>query len=287
MKEDGIWFDDHRIADIENLENDDAVLSYFRNGTKVLTVNSNARSACVGCTFCCTGLQDESDPHLNALDDLQQYLSLVRDTLGWTDLSSLDTLAVCTGCFHYEDRAIDHLAQFRNLLHQYRSKANIHFLSSVIRSKEGFERIQREVSPFHLTLTIECLSKRNIILKDSKASLTYEKMIEVLDLGKQYGCKMDFTYIVGLDSFKILSDKLPILADQVNTFPRFQVFQPHGSFMRAFASRESQEIEYYLQARKFIEKLFRDRPLRPRSWENYRPLWYFTFADEELSGVRI
>lgn len=183
LKEDGIWFDDHRIADIENLENDDAVLSYFRNGTKVLTVNSNARSACVGCTFCCTGLQDESDPHLNALDDLQQYLSLVRDTLGWTDLSSLDTLAVCTGCFHYEDRAIDHLAQFRNLLHQYRSKANIHFLSSVIRSKEGFERIQREVSPFHLTLTIECLSKRNIILKDSKASLTYEKMIEVLDLG--------------------------------------------------------------------------------------------------------
>lgn len=275
------------IAYVECLENDDAVLSYFRNEAKVLTLNSNARSQCVGCAFCYTVLQDKSDPRLRTLDDIKNYFSLVKDTLKWDDLSPLDTLAVCTGCFHHENNAIDHLVEFRRLLKEQKSQANIHFLSSVIRSRESFKRILEEVAPFHLTLTIECFSNREIILKGSKASLTYDQMIETLRLGKEHQCKVDFTYIVGLDSFDEATKKLPDLVNEVNTFPRFQIFQSHGSFMSVLADQGAQDIEYFLQMRKFIENLFIDRPLRPQSWENYRPLWYFTFADEELKSVRI
>lgn len=51
-----------RIAEVTGLEDDDAVLGYFRNGRKVLTLNSNARSQCTGCAFCPNTLEAASDP---------------------------------------------------------------------------------------------------------------------------------------------------------------------------------------------------------------------------------
>ncbi len=287
LKDGRIWFCGDPIAEVEALEHDDAVLSYFRNGHKVLTLNSNARSQCVGCAFCYTVLQEESDPRLRLLDDLNTYLTLVKNMMGWSNLDSLDTLGVCTGCFHHEEKAIDHLSTMRNLLQSHSSTANIHFLSSVIRTRIGMERIQQEVGPFHLTITVECFSNRQLVLKQSKASLSYEAALDVLRAATEFGFKGDFTYIIGLDSLDIIRTKLPALVAEVTTFPRFQVFQPHNEFMETFATPEARSLEYYLKAREFIEELFRETQLRPRSWENYRPLWYFSFGDEQLAGTRI
>jgi hypothetical protein len=285
--QDRILFQGEQIAEVETAENDDAVLSYFRNDRKVLTLNSNARSQCVGCAFCYTVLQDESDPRLRLMDDLHAYLTLIKDTMGWHSLAPLNTLAVCTGCFHYENLAIDHLKIIKDILKASSSEANLHFLSSVLRTPSAFKRVQQELAPFHLTLTIECLTQRQLVLKKSKASLTLDKMVEVLRLAREHDIKVDFTYIVGLDPLDVITDQLPILAAEVTTFPRFQVFQAHNTFMDTFASPKARNLEYFLMARKLIEKMFLDRGLRPRSWENYRPLWYFSFADEELTGTRI
>ena len=45
---------------------------------------------------------------------------------------------------------------------------------------------------------------------------------------------------------------------------------------------EASHLEYYLKSRQEIEKIFKDESYRPKRWENYRPLWYKCFADEEL-----
>jgi hypothetical protein len=275
-------------ADVEMLDNDDAVLSYFRNGHKVLTLNSNARSQCTGCAFCPNTLEAASDPRLGLMDDLDTYLTVVEQEMGWQSLAPLETVTVCTGCFRFESRAIAHLAHVRRLLAGHECEARIQFLSSVLRSPEGFAQIEREVGLFHLTLTVECFTGRDLVLKESKASLTYPKMLEVLKLARAHGCKVDMTYIVGIDPLAALEKHLPALTREVNTFPRFQVYQAHNRFMELCADPLARtNLEYYLTARQLIEGWFRDRDIRPRSWENYRPLWYFTFANEELSSVRI
>ncbi|WP_405528391.1 hypothetical protein OG592_10680 [Streptomyces avidinii] len=51
-----------RVGTVAGIEDDDAVLGYWRNGTKMLTLNSNQRSQCTGCTFCPNTLEGASDP---------------------------------------------------------------------------------------------------------------------------------------------------------------------------------------------------------------------------------
>src|ERR1700736_3658374 len=75
---DEIRFCGQPFAAVTQLENDDAVLSYFRNGHRVLTLNSNARSQCTGCAFCPNTLESASDPRLSVMDDLNNYFAMVE-----------------------------------------------------------------------------------------------------------------------------------------------------------------------------------------------------------------
>ncbi|MGC9667698.1 hypothetical protein ACNTMW_14220 [Planosporangium sp. 12N6] len=275
-----------RIGVVDALEDDDAVLGYWRNGRKVLTLNSNARSQCTGCVFCPNTLEASSDPRLAALADLDAYLAAIVSDFDLRDLSEVETVTVCTGCFHYEHLAVDHLRQVRAAMAAHGCSGDIHFLSSVLTSREGLDKAAA-IGPFHLTLTAECFSRRPLILKESKARLTPTQMVEVLATAKDRGIVTDFTYIVGLDSPEVAVEHLTRFVPVTTTFPRFQVYQPHNDLMDVFAADGAREIEYYLRMRRELERLFAPTGLRPRSWENYRPLWYFSFADEPLSGTRI
>lgn len=286
LDEDKIRFRGDVIADVSALEDDDAVLGYFRNGYKVLTLNSNARSQCTGCVFCPNTLEAASDPRLAALDDLTSYLSALVEDFELRDMAGIEKVTICTGCFHYENLALEHLAMVRRAMTAHGYAGFIHFLSSVLRTEEGLDRAAA-LGPFHLTLTAECFGRRDVVLKESKAKLTPAEMVTVLRRAKERGITTDFTYIVGLDEDDLACEWLSRLVPNTNTFPRFQVFQPHNDFMEVFVVPQARNIAYYLSMRKRIEELYYDTGLRPQSWENYRPLWYFAFADESLSSVRI
>jgi hypothetical protein len=202
------------------------------------------------------------------------------------DLGGVDTVTVCTGCFHYEHLALDHLRQVRAAMGGHGCTGDIHFLTSVLTSERGLDEAAA-IGPFHLTLTAECFSRRPLILKESKAALTPARMVEVLGAAQDRGILTDFTYIVGLDSPEVAVEHLTRFVPVTTTFPRFQVYQAHNDLMDVFAIDGATDIEFYLGMRKEIERLFGPTGLRPRSWENYRPLWYFTFGDEPLSGTRI
>lgn len=286
LREDVVLFRGTPIADVTGLEDDDAVLGYFRKGRRVLTLNSNARSQCTGCVFCPNTLEAASDPRLAALDDLTSYFAAITEDFDLGDLSGVEKVTICTGCFHHEPLALEHLRAVRNAMTAHGCEGMIHFLSSVLRTEEGLDAAAA-IGPFHLTLTIECFGRRNIMLKNSKAELDADDMEEILCRAKARGVVADYTYIIGLDSPETMMRHLPNLVPHTTTFPRFQVLQPHNAFMDTFVGSGGTQIEYYLGARKYIESLFVETDLRPQSWENYRPLWYFTFADELLSSVRI
>lgn len=287
LEEDSILFRGRRVAVVTGLDDDDAVLGYFRNGHRVLTLNSNARSQCVGCTFCPNTLEAASDPRLAALDDLTVYLStIISDFSLGGDLSAVEKVTVCTGCFNYEHLALEHLRQVREAMTTHNCSGAIHFLSSVIRTDAGLDGLA-ELHPFHLTITAECFTRRSLLLKDSKASLTPPEMIRILGGAKERQVLGDFTYIVGLDDADLALKHVESFVPVTTTFPRFQIFQPHTTYMDMYVADGARDIEFYLYMRKGLEKLFGPTGLRPKSWENYRPLWYYTFADEDLTGVRV
>jgi hypothetical protein len=162
----------------------------------------------------------------------------------------------------------------------------IHFLSSVLTSPAGLAEAAA-IGPFHLTLTAEAFTQRNLILKESKAKLGPVEMVRVLGDAVAAGVRTDITYIVGLDPLDVAARQLAEFVPVTTTFPRFQVYQSHTPMMDVFLADGAHELDYYLAARRMIEELYGPTGLRPQPWENYRPLWYFTFGDEPLTGARI
>lgn len=275
------------VATIRNLKGDDIVMGYWRNGFRSLTLNSNARSACTGCTFCYTRLDAASDPKVSQAEELENYLSFVESDLSWEDLSAVERITVCSGCFLHEHNAIEHMALVSEIAAGHGFRGELHILSSVIRSRDGLKRIASELSPFHLTLTVECFDNRHEILKASKAGLEFGEMCRVLADAKEAGLKTDFTYLIGLDSIDRAVPKIEKLLDVTTTFPRFQIYQAHNVFQASYCTPGSNRLDFFLRFRKQLEAMFGSRAFRPQSWENYRPLWYYTFAGEPYTCTRI
>lgn len=274
-----------KVGEVDGIEDDDAVLGYWRNGTKMLTLNSNARSQCTGCVFCPNTLEDASDPKIKALD-LTGYLGALAANSGMDDLGAVETVTVCTGCFLYEHLAVEHLSEVRSAMGANGCDGTLHFLSSVLTTEGGLDAAAG-LGPFHLTLTAECFTGRPQILKESKAKLTPAEMVTALGKAKEKGVTTDFTYIVGLDAIDPAVENLKRFVPVTTTFPRFQTYQAHNAFMDIYRTPGSQTIEWHLTMRRHVEDLFADTGLRPEWWQNYRSPWCFTFAGEELTGAKI
>lgn len=61
-----------------------------------------------------------------------------------------------------------------------------------------------------------------------------------------------------------------------------QIYQIQTLDQAKILDNQASRLEYYLKSRQEIEKIFKEKNYRPKRWENYRPLWYKYFADEEL-----
>ena len=72
------------------------------------------------------------------------------------------------------------------------------------------------------------------------------------------------------------------LVPHVSEFPGFQVYQAHNRVMAHLRAPGAESLEFYLAARRDLEALMSPTGLRPKGWQCYRSLWYYTFAGEEL-----
>ncbi len=287
LNKDGLYFDGEILAKLVAWENDDVVLSYLRNGGRALTLNTNSRSICTGCLFCPNVIEDASDATVNGVSNLSEILAWIQADNDWRDLSGVDVITISSGCFNHPDAAVKHMTDLREAARQDGFQGRLHLLSSVVREKKHLEQLASSAGPFHLTLTLECFTRRNLLLKDSKASLTIKKACRILDECRELGIRGDFTYVAGLDPFASAVEGLRCLAPHVTTFPRIQVFQAHNDYMRTARNPVAEHLKYFLDIRNAIENDYAGLGLRPVSWENYRPLWYSTFAGEVVNGPRI
>jgi hypothetical protein len=275
------------VADVVALENDDVVLTYLRAGGRSITLNTHSRSRCTGCLFCPNVIEDAADETLTTTSQLAGVLEWLMTDNDWPDLRHAEVITVCSGCFHYPGMAIDHMAALRKAAERYGFTGRLHLLSSVLRERADLQRLQDTCGPFHLTLTMECFERRSLLLKDTKASLTLERAGEIMEDCRDLGVLADFTYVAGLDSYERAVSGIAYLASRVSTFPRIQVFQAHNDYMRRTRHPQAEDLSYYLDLRASLETVFAPTGLAPRSWENYRPLWYVEYAGAPLPGPRV
>jgi hypothetical protein len=209
----------------------------------------------VGCAFCPNTLEAAADPRLAEERGLKQLLGALSDRHPSGDLAELEEITVSTGCFEREQAALDHLMALRSVLTEVDVTARIGFLTSVIRSADAFARLAAEVSPFVLRLTAECFTRRDVMLKASKAELTASQMPVLLRGAKDAGLDTSYTYIVGLDDRDTMRRGVAGLVPHITEFPNFQVYQAHNSIMAGFRVPEADGLEFYLRSRVLLEEL--------------------------------
>lgn len=270
------------VAHVERIDADEAVGGYFRNGGRAATLNPNARSRCVGCGWCPNTLEAAADPKLQEEQGLDDLLRALGEQHPRHNLAELTEVTVSTGCFEREEAAVAHLTALRPALERAGVRARIGFLTSVLRSDEAFRTIASEVSPFVLRLTVEHFTRREALMKSTKADLRPQEIPDLLARARAAGLDTSYTYIVGLDPMEDLVRGVTALTDVINAFPNFQTFQAHTVLMQGMRTPGAEGLDYYLQARTAIERALASTGLRPVGWECYRPLWYFTYAGEDL-----
>jgi hypothetical protein len=276
------------IGAIRDAYDDTCDSTYPRRQGTVLNLNSGIKGACQGCAFCTTSGQTPKDRgyHMGE-EQLRSLFDEFCITTKKTDLSHLLQIAVVTGCLGAEDRVVEHLLTVRRVLKRYHYDGELFYFGSEIMSERALDTLKENASPLALCLSVECFTRRETLLRQTKSRITLEEAERIMEISRQHGFRTNFSYIVGIGSINDMKSFMPRLIEHINRFPIINVFQPHNRpDQTPLRHRDAGRMEYYLDSRKYIESLFGGRAERPRTWENYRSLWYTSFADSILAGIR-
>ncbi len=284
-----IWFEDRHIADVVFIENDDCASSYFRKNKTVITLNSNRRSTCTGCKFCPNNLELNSDDlNLDTEEKLVKHFEMLMEQVDKKDLSFLERITVCTGCFNSESKAVDHMILVSETAKKMGFDGVIHYIGSEIKTTEAMQRIKENIKTFMITFTVECFTNRYLILRGTKASLTLDVYKKLMCKAREHGFIVNYIYILGLDNLEDVLKNIEELKDFVSYFPSVNVFQPHVADHDDLVSSDAYcNLEYYLIVRKKFEDLYNGTGIKPHSWECYRPLWYYYYDGKFSEEIRI
>lgn len=170
---------------------------------------------------------------------------------------------------------------------KYGFNKRIRYIGSQLRSDEAMKEIQENINAFSLSVTAECFSNRTSIMRKEKAELDIYKIKDLLERAKTHGFSANYLYILGLESLDEMEKGMIYLHDSINRFPGVQILQNFVKEHEEYRLQEAKDVEYYLMARKRIEKIFGNDIYKPRSWENYRGLFYTQYADKEFHCIRI
>lgn len=287
LKDNNLFLNRDRIGLVMEKENDTCDSTYFRRNKTVLTLNSNSRSKCRGCKFCGTYIQDAEDVNnLLTEDRLIERITEILEQNCLKDLSNFIDVSICTGCFPNETDTLNHILMVRKVLKIFNFNKELKYIGSQITSRRSLE-ILKYIKPFSLYLTLECFTRRKELLRHNKATLTISKAKRILKSSIDKGFNTTILYILGLDTLEIVIKRFKELLPCITRFPVINLFQSYLPEHESLRVPEAKNIEYYLKARKRLEKILRNSGLRPQPWENYRPLWYSTFSNEKINDIRI
>ncbi len=281
-----LLFDNQEIADAIDPSEDFCDSNYPRRNGTVLNINPNSRTSCRGCEFCYTGYQVPRDmKRMACASDIKDFFDNWMDERKINDLSGFFQIAVVTGCYESNNDLSLFLILLREILNQYKFKGEIFYLGSQITNKETLNKLQL-IQPFCYSISLECFENRKTLLRDKKSSMSIESAFKLMDFAKSVGHRVNFSYVLGLESLFTVEKYFSLAKRFINSFPIVNTIQLHKYHNASLLTPEAVNIEYFFEARKILERIFIDTDMRPREWENYRSLWFLNFADEKLTGIR-
>ncbi len=203
---------------------------------------------------------------------------------GFADLSHLVQISVVTGNYRESDDLCGFLLELKQVLQRFRFGGKIFYLGSQIAAAEQLSRLA-EIQPFGVCFSLEVFDRRNLLRRDKKA-LELKDAREAMDVARQLGHEVNFSYIVGMEPLQVVEEHFRHFMDHVNKFPTVNIFQKHKFQGPILMDPSADRLEYFLDARQILERLFGETSMRPLPWEDYRSLWFLTFGKEALHGIR-
>lgn len=282
ISENKIFFKDRVIGDSGELMLDTCETSYKR-GPNLLNLNSRSRSNCGGCRACihsyrkiydATVIKDQKS--LETKEDIKNFFEEQK-----LDVANLVQIAVVTGLFKSEENVVNHMKLIHEVASEYGFKGELMYFGCEVNSEWALQELSK-LGKFSLIYALDNFSKRNMLLAKTKSLITLDDAKATLQKAKKYGIKTTISYISGLDSLQEMAEGFSFLKDSFTHFPIVNVYQTQTEGQAKIMDEDAKELPYYLKSRIELEKIFKDAQYRPKRWENYRPLWYKYFAEEEL-----
>ncbi len=280
---DHITLDDEFFAETSPLVKDTCTDTYWRDGTRVLTLNTNSRANCHGCTFCGTySLENDESAPLLTLDALRGKAAELSTHTETGDMSEVERIGVVTGCFGKETKLAEHLALIREAFGEYGFNREIQYVGSQLRD----EKLLRELvaqGDFSLYVTLEAFTRRSELMKRLKSSLTLDGATDLMQMAKDAGADTTYLYISGLDGIDDIEREAPRFTDVLTRFPNTQIFQAYTPQQVTVRKPEAAQLDYFLKARQIFERTYPD--LTPELSMNFRSLWYTGYNGKPIADT--
>ena len=255
-----------------------------RKGTS-LNINPNSRTSCHGCQFCYTAYQVPYDREkLETDSDLNDFFEDWMLKYGLTNFSHLIQVSVVTGCYESSDNLCRFLCTLKRVLAEYQFVGKIFYLGSQITTTKQLSSLA-DIQPFGICFSLETFERRDLLRKDKRA-VSLQDACESMDFARGLGYEVNFSYIVGMESLRVMEFHFGCFKSHINKFPTVNTLQMHKYHQVTLMDPEAHRLEYYLKARQLLERLFVETSMRPLVWEDYRSLWFLTFNGEPLHGIR-
>ena len=280
-----IYFQNAQVGVIDKPVLDTCDTSYQR-GPKLLNLNSRSRSNCAGCKACVhndKGLYDDTvikDRHeLRTIDDVESFFCK-KEQLG-VRIDELEQIAVVTGLFSNEDEVLEHMSIIHEVAERHGFRGELMYFGCQLMSSSALRKFA-ELGKTAIVFAIDNFTRRKKNLSATKSQLTLEDFYASMSTAKSYGIETTFAYIVGVDDLCSVAENFAYFFNVCTRFPVINIFQIQTNLQAQALHEDARILEYYIQARLIIEDVFKNSNLRPRRWENYRPLWYREFNHELL-----
>lgn len=262
------------------------VILRIREGGRLLNLNSRSRSNCIGCKACVhndKSLYDNTvikDRHeLRTRQDIDNFF-YEKERLGM-NTSELEQIAVVTGLFRDENETLEHLRDVYNVAIDHKFSGELMYFGCQLMSAAALRDFSK-LGKTAIVFAIDNFTSRKENLSKAKSSLSLEDFYVSMSVAKSLGIETTFAYIAGVDDLSAISENFTYFFNVCTRFPVVNIFQIQTDLQAQALYDGAKNLEYYLQARRAIESAFFNSNMRPRRWENYRPLWYREFNGELL-----
>lgn len=277
-----VYFNNQEIGISHELMLDTCESSYQR-GPNLLNLNSRSRSNCGGCKACVHNYNNLYDSTvikdnvpLKTEEDLEKFFDEKN-----IDVSKLKQIAVVTGLFGGEKNVIEHMKLVNEVATRRGFKGEIMYFGCEVNSEQGLDELAK-IDNFSIIYALDNFTKRESLLTKTKSLITLDTAKNTLINAKNRNINTTIAYISGIDSIEAMKEGFIKLKEALTRFPVINIYQIQTLNQANIMDETAQKLEFYVKSRAELEKIFKDSEYRPKRWENYRPLWYKTFADEEL-----